>query len=759
MRMIQKIVAGCIGLCLFACTETDELKTTAGKTGFVVSLIDGSVGVESRKTPAELNVPKTEFTIKVWKAGSDELVASAPCTGETGQVIEVGTGVYDVTAEAGENPLIALDAPYYKGITEDQRVDADKTTNVSIACKVANSLVSVKYDEENLKFSDIYQDGYYVRVVAGGDSEDIKNVENSVYFRAGSAFEVYFCGMKIGETEEKQVKLDVGRTTLQAGDHLILTLSPEPDKYDLPLSITKVEVKQETINATIPMEWLPKPKVEAEGFDENNTLTFVETEQKQAALNLNLSSALQDMKFKFNFQDEQFVALDKEKTYQLSVAEDKVAIETALATTLPNVGDKPESIDLSNLLAKLQTNAGVTTTNTIEIDVKANNRWSSEVKEGEEAPNLKYTLTCNKPEFSIAVQPENCWAWEFTADEASVTAGNPEKIKSNLVYQYFDGINWVNCSDGLTQRFVKDEGRKYIYLTDNLDLRTYRVRALYRNEIPSDEVTVILEEPWQLPNSDMEDWSEDNYRGGRYSFNPWDSNGIQFWDTSNDFTTRHRYNSSNFLWDNIANYNGFHSVSYVLGHGNKGLAAEIRSTANGRGNISGVEYSYNKVAGDLFTGTANVIVEHQSIGGDANGGDDKYTKVEASFSSRPTALQFYYKYVPYSSDSWSVHIELLDENKNIIIQNEKTSSEIMADWSAEPYIVELNYADDMIYAKCKYIYVIFKSTINEGADMPYREITQTFYVLENGVLNAKIYNPAYVGSVLTIDDISLVYDK
>ena len=200
MKYIQKIVAGCIGLCLFACTETDELKTTAGKTGFVVSLIDGSVGVESRKTPAELNVPKTEFTIKVWKAGSDELVASAPCTGETGQVIEVGTGVYDVTAEAGENPLIALDAPYYKGITEDQRVDADKTTNVSIACKVANSLVSVKYDEKNLKFSDIYQDGYYVRVVAGGDSEDIKNVENSVYFRAGSAFEVYFCGMKIGET-------------------------------------------------------------------------------------------------------------------------------------------------------------------------------------------------------------------------------------------------------------------------------------------------------------------------------------------------------------------------------------------------------------------------------------------------------------------------------------------------------------------------------------------------------------------------------
>ena len=500
MKYIQKIVAGCIGLCLFACTETDELKTTAGKTGFVVSLIDGSVGVESRKTPAELNVPKTEFTIKVWKAGSDELVASAPCTGETGQVIEVGTGVYDVTAEAGANPLIALDAPSYKGITEDQRVDADKTTNVSIACKVANSLVSVKYDEENLKFSDIYQDGYYVRVVAGGDSEDIKNVENSVYFRAGSAFEVYFCGMKIGETEEKQVKLDVGRTTLQAGDHLILTLSPEPDKYDLPLSITKVEVKQETINATIPMEWLPKPKVTAIGFDTSNTLTFVETEQKQAALNLNLSSALQDIKFKFNFGDEQFAeSLQKDKEYLLSNAEDKQAMEAALGITLPAVGDKPESIDLSGLIAKLQTNAGVPTNNSIEIDVQANNRWSSDPIEGESTPNLKYTLTCNKPEFTVDAYPGNIWTKEFTVNvlrAEQVTSGDFTKLSSDMTYQYSaDGqTGWTNLSDGMRQDLLQPG-------------TTYYIRGLYRGAVPGEvaEVSTYPETP--LEYGDMEEWN------------------------------------------------------------------------------------------------------------------------------------------------------------------------------------------------------------------------------------------------------------
>lgn len=54
------------------------------------------------------------------------------------------------------------------------------------------------------------------------------------------------------------------------------------------------------------MDWLPKPKVEAEGF-ENNILSFAETETKTAILNLNTASALQDLKLKFtlvirNFQ-------------------------------------------------------------------------------------------------------------------------------------------------------------------------------------------------------------------------------------------------------------------------------------------------------------------------------------------------------------------------------------------------------------------------------------------------------------------------
>ena len=478
-------------------------------------------------------------------------------------------------------------------------------------------------------------------------------------------------------------------------------------------------------------------------------MTFVETEQKQAALNLNLSSALQDIKFKFKFEDEQFVSsLQADKEYLLSNAEDKAVIETALGITLPNVGDKPESIDLSNLLAKLQTNAGTSTTNTIEIDVQANNRWSSEDAEA----NRTYKIVCNKPEFSIAVQDDDVWTKTFTIDDPTITIGNADVLREKLVYQYktADESEWHECSNGLEQVFSEHPSNK-----------AYQVRAFYREGIASNVVDVTLEEPAQLPNSKMDEWSNETYvkDGGWfnddetfYSFNPWINGGNPFWDTNNDFTTRHRHNDN----ANIYHYNGFHAVSSVQGR--NGLAAELRSTANGRGNMIGTIRDFNKVAGKLFTGTANVTMGTSGFFGDANGSKDTYTEEKnASFNSRPTALTFYYKYAPYNSDAWSVHIELLDENKNVIIQNEKTSSETKGDWAQET--VSLNYADGTTYAKCKYIYVIFKSTINEGANMPYREITQTFYVLENGSLSAHTYEPAYVGSILTIDDISLVYDK
>jgi len=751
MNKVKFLVAAILSVLFVACSEEENLSQTS-KTGFQISLTE-SVKVDSRSTPAELGKPLiSQFNLKI----TNQVTERESYNGSYKDFISAAAGMYTIEAECGDDLELALDNPYYKGSVEDVTLVNGESKSVKVICTVANALASVVFDNNGIDSFDEQFSSYGIKVKVGASSTTIGNNGKSAYYRAGSKPTFTFVGTLKNGTPIEEVPLEDAKLseseTFGAGQHCVITLKLGEANSGAHVEISKVEVDKVTINETIPMEWLPKPKVEAEGFDENNTLTFVETEQKQAALNLNLSSALQDMKFKFNFQDEQFAALDKEKTYQLSIAEDKAAIETALGITLPDVGDKPESIDLSNLLAKIQTNAGVTTTNTIEIDVKANNRWSSEAKEGEEASNLKYTLTCNKPEFSVSVKPENCWAWEFTVDEISVIEGDAEKIKSNLVYQYYDGTNWVDCSDGMTQKFAVDESRKNIYLEDEPKERTYQVRALYRGVIASAESTATLEEPWQLPNGDMEEWywsqiHEDSwlnvFDSDTYTVYPWAENNSSFWNTNNDFTTRNRGTFSNI-------YNSFPAVSFIDESHSDNWAVELRNTGNGRGNTQPSNVlEMNKVAGELFIGDINI-----STGGtDAMPSGDKYTITEGrTFSARPTALKFWYKYIPLNSDTWRVKLKLIDNEGNTIIEKEIESSETQSAWKEA--IVTLDYQQSSFYAKCSKIYICFSSTITTGDNMQYEKSNYTIWLD-----NERTFEDVWHGSTLTIDDISLVYDK
>lgn len=731
-----------LSLLALSCNRADMEEGHIGKSGFLVTLTD-DVRVESRSTPAELEDPlNTDFDLKIIRTSTGETVYDGKFKED---LIQASAGFYQVTASFGKNPVLEVDAPYYEGTVTEVEVRKDTPAQVLVPCKVANALLSVVYGESIAK---VY-DSYYVTVAVGEESREIRDNE-SAYFRAGSVVNVWFHGTPKGESEERTFELlHEGLTApLEAGEHAILNLSIEAG---VNVSVEKVEVKMVTVGETVPVEYMPKPKLEAEGFS-NNELTFAETEKKAASVHLKLASPLQELKMRFHFEDAQFASLN-DQDYLLS--EDKTALENALGITLPDVNAPDATIDFSNLIAKMQTNAGATTRNVIELDAQANNRWSSESMDIEEqnSQNKAFTLICNKPEFSVVVEDKNCWSREFTINEVNVTAGDAETIKKNLVYQYFDGSDWKECS---TRESVKGRTQQFIQRAEEISSKVYKVRALYRGVIASAEAEATLETPEQLPNSGMEEWNTENYSKSFYCFYPWMDKGECHWDTNNLYTTRHRHNSSDVV---KVNYNGFHAVSYVLGRGNIGLAAELRSTANGRGNtilpewLGGGVKDQNKVAGELFLGDCKVNI----TGNDIDGNDSYEREKSALFSNRPTALKFWYKYVPYNLDAWSVHIELLDESKKVIVQKDFTSSEAKGDWTEAIVTWNEDYNESVIYAKCKYIYVIFSSTINAGANMPYREITQTFYI-DNG--NSSLtFSPAYVGSVLTIDDISLVYDK
>lgn len=745
MNKVKFLVAAILSVLFVACSEEENLSQTS-KTGFQISLTE-SVKVDSRSTPAELGKPLiSQFNLKI----TNQVTGRESYNGSYKDFISAAAGMYTIEAECGDDLELALDNPYYKGSVEDVTLENGESKSVKVICTVANALASVVFDNSGVDSFDEQFSSYEVKVKVGTNSTMIGNNGKSAYYRAGSKPTFTFVGTLKNGTPIEEVPLEDAKfsesETFGAGQHCVITLKLREANSGAHVEISKVEVDKATINETIPMEWLPKPKIAGFNNDGATIVTQVETaDAVPAVLNFTGSMNIQDVELTLDLKDVDYVSLNR--TYTLSVLseEDRTALTNA-GLVLPILNEAKEgNIDFTTLVGKLKIASGSETTHNIKLRVKANDRWSSE----ENSPAV-YEIKTIAPKISITVKPEDIWSKSLTVSGVIVESGNEAMINSNLKYQFNDNGTWKNCNEN-----------NLAMLTEHPSDCKMQVRAVYRGVVECEPTTFALEVPEQLPNGNMDGWSYEIY-GDRYSFNPWTDGGTPFWDTSNDFTTRHR---NNVLSSFIDNYNGFHSVSYVAGKNAIGLAAELRSTANGRGNtrasignwvVGHTEQDYNKVAGELFTGKTNVTTGIN----DADGGGDTYEKEKnASFSSRPTALQFYYKYLPYGSDTWSVHIELLDENKNIIIQNEKTSSETMSDWSAEPYIVELNYADDMTYAKCKYIYVIFKSTINEGANMPYQEITQTFYVLENGILNAKTYSPAYVGSVLTIDDISLVYDK
>lgn len=714
MNKIQVYLSLLVSALTFAaCSQTDDLNSLSGKTGFLVSLTDPVTVTVSRATPQELGAAAENFQIKITRSATGEVVYDG---GYTSDVIHAEAGFYELAAVCGENPALALDAPYYEGKVSAKEIKTNQVTAVSIPCKVANSLLSVKYNEEKKKFSDVYSN-WYVEVKVESDTVHIQDTTKSAYFRAGSSFEVYFHAVKSGETEEKSIQIEGISTSLQAAEHLILTLSPEPDRYEIPLTVTKAEIKQVTVSETLPETWLPKPKLEAEGFTDNQ-LSFAETETPTAVIKLNTASALQDMKLKFHFEDEQFTSLNGDKTYVLSDEADKKAVEDALGITLPAVGSESASLDLSPLVARMQTNAGTTTANTIEVDVQANGRWSSE----DESVNRVYTLNCSRPEFHINVYPGNIWTKEFTVNalmEDQVEAGNFETLSQKMKYQF--------SSDGSTDWTDLEEDLRKADLQPGT---TYYVRGAYRNEIYTDVVEVKTYETLSIPNSTLDEGYTTSYPkddNPLYTFNG------EWIDTRNSLTCHS--NGVN------AFYVSKSSTLPITENGS--TVAHMMTIGWGAGNTCNFGHKGGSVINNISAGIVCV--------GNYEADTDVIKAKEAAI--RPTSLTFTYKASPYNGDEYLISAELLNitnDVETVIGKGELQSGEAVSNYETKS--IEITYDESMKELSISHIRIVFKAGTKEDRDH-----------LEDDFRDASLwegYTNAYImGSQFWLDSFHLNYDK
>lgn len=717
MKWIGRLFLLALSVWLGGCQSEDNSRFS-GKTGLLITLTDEADQAYSRTAPSELEDPlSTMFELRVVDAATEKVAYSGRCE----EFILLKEGTYNLTATYGENPVIALDAPYYVGTLKGQHVVTGQETAATVSCAVANALLSVNYDEESLKKA--YED-YSVMVTVADQSVEIDATgEKSAYFRADSSVKLVFHGHLAGTG--KEVSYDIVEpeggefSNIPAKTHVKVTLGIAGEVASgVGISIEKLEVSTVSVTETLPMEFMPKPKVESTDFV-NNELSFAETETKSAVINLKLSSPLQDLKLKFNSADAKFAELEDGKEYQLSNAGDKAAVETALGITLPEIGATEGSLDFSSLTPQLMTDAGNTVSSTIEVDVKANNRWASE----DEAANRVYTLKCNKPIFHVSVYPGNIWTKEFTMNPLTaeeVETGDYEVLSKNMRYQFSTNENgdWSDLDSGLRKE----------NLTPGT---TYYVRGCYRDGIYSDVVAVTTYSPIQLENGDMEKWSyEDGPEGNfldrgpfwkRWYLNDSKDDSQEGWCSLNGLTTSD--------WDAKAYVSNSGTERTTDCHEGQ-YAAEIKTIGWGSGTTAASPISRIKTItpGELYLGKLENNTPIYGI----------------SFKSKPTKLNFYYKYIPDGDHKFKVKLSL--KNGDRIIAEKEFDGEQSDTYTPMSLDFGYHYEDnpDILKYDVLTLCVQFISGDNSKSEVDKASVTR---------------GSRHVGNKLYIDDISLVYDK
>ncbi|MCM1164286.1 MAG: DUF4493 domain-containing protein [Muribaculaceae bacterium] len=360
------------------------------------------------------------------------------------------------------------------------------------------------------------------------------------------------------------------------------------------------------------------------------------------------------------------------------------------------------------------------------------------------AGSLMSEIIVKAPAMNISAPTINAFAKSayvpvnFTDAAVAAQSGNVELFIST------DGLSYRKVQNPVAQSAPRSRAAEILktvtYLIRGLEPSTnYWVLSRLGSE-ESVAATFTTEAATLLPNAGMENWySESVYTSktawvGETDIVRWfaNANGESFWATRNALTTAQSSGTTCY-------YTSFSGTVPV--NGNSGKAAEISTLGYGEG--STYANSSGTIGENKHTAVGMLFIGNHSASGETS----ETIEYGKPFTSRPAGFSFKYKFAPINTESFKAYMVVENRNNGVV---ELGRGEIVSGTAQSNFTtatVNIDYKNKSL--KATHIYIVFlSSTAESPAVKGVKGSKGTF----NGFADSK-----RVGSVLTVDDIELIY--
>lgn len=738
MRRTGFILAG-LAVLFSACTD-EVLSPDGGVQGEVMISLSSTgetnavPGLKSSTSADEAEeLPDLDgFEVEIYNSNGIRLYRDTYAN-TVGRRIALNAGEYRLLAQHGDSTGIGFDARWFAA-DEPFTVHGQTVEEISAVARMAKVKVAVNYGPQ---LKEQYSQ-YHSRVrLDGSASRHLKfekDETRAAYFPAGElGYEFY----AIVEGEWKY--FPAAPVACQPND--FITFNVEIDSGTGSLKVVTVQIDDEMNvieqEQMIPAEAGPKdpPVITMNGFAVSGeetqvyNYTFIEaTEPEWAQADIVAKAGI--AKCILGIRSDYLAAIGVPDEIDLTSGTPDAAVVEAMRSVGIRWPREIEGARFANVDFSAMPDA---------LMFEPGNEFSAEftltVTDALERTCSQTFSVANKAPGNLSFSPAegNAFARSFKGLTASVDEGNPGAI----VFQYrtAGSEDWISVlpsgSEGTGAVFSDVKG-----LVPETE---YQVRAIYNyNEnYASAPVTLRTEAAAQVANAGFEDWTDEIFEftlgWSIFSsdkkikwYRPWKSGEEdRWWDVNSKYTMPGDYSLIS-LNQNTAN---FPSVGYT---GTKtacsGKNSAMIYTVWVGYSVDGVDRLSN---GELFIGTANDDGTHASEG--------------HAFGSRPSALDFSYKYESLNKENFYVRVEIKASDGTVIATGETTAGPASASWDG--YTLPLNYTD--MSRKAASIYIIFKSTSSSNPTYTSRSFTVGGNTYSSG---------CNIGSVLYIDDLELIYD-